>query len=95
MDKKTFETLAAVGKLDEVVLYQVGGGFELWSHSEGYKGAEDFKTALGERRVWASADTALGFIRGMGYTGKVTVDTPAFAQKPPVFEPAELQKLGT
>jgi len=76
MDKKTFETLAQVKKLDEVVFYQVSqNGFELWAYSAGYTGSEDFKTALGERRVWASLDTLFEFVRAMGYTGKIVIDS--------------------
>lgn len=99
MDKKTFETLAQVEKLDQVVFYQVSqNGFELWGYSAGYTGAEDFKTALGERRVWASLDTLFEFVRAMGYTGKIVIDS-GFAQtraggqierhKPPTLEKIE------
>jgi hypothetical protein len=99
MDKKTFETLAEVGKLDEVVFYQISQNeFELWAHSAGYSGSEDFKTALGARRVWASLDTVFEFVRAMGYAGKVIIDSGIFParaggqverHKPPTLEKIE------
>jgi hypothetical protein len=79
MKKTEFETLAAVQKIDGVELREVSpGNFELWAHSVGFRGSEDFKTALGQRRIWASIDTALAFIREMGYGGKIVIDTPKF-----------------
>jgi sugar phosphate isomerase/epimerase len=101
MDKKTFETLAQVDKLGEVVFSQVSeSGFELLAFSAGYTGGPEFRTALGERRVWASLDTLFDFVRAMGYAGKIVIESdsgvfPARAggqmerHKPPSFEKIE------
>ena len=82
MKKSEFETLAAVKKIDAVELREIApSNFELWTQSPGFMGSEDFKTALGERRIWSSVDTALSFIRSMGYTGQVVINTPNFESK--------------
>ena len=79
MKKSEFETLAAVQKIDAVELREISrNNFELWTRSPGFMGSEDFKTALGARRIWASIDTAFAFIREMGYAGKIVIDTPKF-----------------
>lgn len=77
MKKIEFETLAAAGSLGSVTIYESSPGkYQLFAYPEGrYDGSNDFKTALGETRIWSSLDVLFKFIRAMGYRGLVTLDT--------------------
>lgn len=82
MKKIEFETLAAAGALDTVTIYESAPGkYQLFAYPEGrYDGSNDFKTALGETRIWSSLDVLLKFIRSMGYQSMVQIDTPKFSK---------------
>lgn len=79
MKKIEFETLAAAGAIDSVVIYEPADfesklTYELWTYSESFKGSNVFVTAKGEPRKWASLDVLVKFIREMGYGGIITLD---------------------
>ena len=86
MNKETFEKLAGLGKLDQVMFQQVGQGtFELWVHATGdTKGPVKFKAAPEGRSDWDSLDTLFELVRGMGYAGKIVIDSDSdsFAIRP-------------
>lgn len=78
MKKIEFETLAAAGALESVVIFQhvASAGYELWVYPRGaYHESNVFKTAKGESRTWTSLDVLVKFVRSMGFQGAVTLDT--------------------
>lgn len=80
MDKKTFETLARDGKLDQVVFLQVTKDevevkFHLLGHFAGYTGDKVYETDLGTSRKWDSLDTLFKSVRAMGYTGRIVIES--------------------
>lgn len=80
MKKIEFETLAAAGALESVVIFQTvaSSGYELWVYPRGaYHDSNIFKTAKGETRTWSSLDVLVKFIRSMGYSQAVMLDTLA------------------
>ena len=77
MKKIEFETLAAAGALESVVIFESapGAGYELWAYPfSGACESNRFKTAKGETRIWASLDVLAKFIRSMGYAGSIKLD---------------------
>ena len=77
MKKIEFETLAAAGALDSVVIFEPvpGAGYELWAYPlSAYQESNIFKTAKGDSRIWASLDVLVKFIRSMGYHSSITLD---------------------
>jgi hypothetical protein len=80
MKKIEFETLAKVGALAGVSIYETTPGkYELWAYPEGtYEGSNTFKTALGETRIWSSLDVLVKFIRTMGYYNTIQLDMSRF-----------------
>lgn len=78
MKKIEFETLAAAGALESVVVFDTGAGYELWAYPRSaYHDSNVFKTAKGETRLWSSLDVLVKFIRSMGYAGVTNLDTRA------------------
>lgn len=78
MKKIEFETLAAAGALENVVIFEPvsGAGYELYAYPRSpYQDSNVFKTAKGETRIWASLDVLVKFIRAMGYAQTVQLDT--------------------
>lgn len=78
MKKIEFETLAVVGALESVVIFESvpGEGYELWAYPlSSACESNRFKTAKGETRIWASLDVLVKFIRSMGYSGSVKLKT--------------------
>lgn len=78
MKKIEFETLAAAGALESVVIFESvpGVGYQLWVYPRSaYQESNIFKTAKGETRIWASLDVLVKFIRSMGYPGVINLDT--------------------
>lgn len=80
MKKIEFETFAKAGALARVTIYEIGQSkFQLLAYPEcRYEGSNTFKTALGEDRVWSSLDVLFKFIRAMGYSNMVEIDTSPF-----------------
>ena len=80
MKKIEFETLAAAGALESVVIFEPvpGAGYQLWAYPRSaYHDSNVFKTAKGESRTWSSLDVLVKFIRTMGYAQAVRLDTKA------------------
>lgn len=78
MKKIEFETFAAAGALESIVIFEPvpGAGYELWAYPRSaYRESNIFKTAKGETRVWSSLDVLVKFIRLMGYSGQIKLDT--------------------
>ena len=78
MEKIEFETFASANAIESVVAFEVaeGEGYQLWTYPRAhYVGFNTFKTAKGETRIWASLDTLVRFVRGMGYSDQIKVDS--------------------
>jgi len=80
MKESTAQMLIETGVIEGVTAFcspEGGGAWELWLSGERVPGhvGDRLETARGEVRGFASADTLIAYVRRLGWSGKITVDT--------------------
>jgi len=77
MKESHVQTLIAAGVVGDVVVLRVEGGWEVWVHGESIPrdlGNRVRHTRRDDVRVWAHLETAVAWVRKMGWKDRIGVE---------------------